>query len=104
MELTYRSRDGSMIFKLAGVSQKDLFREVAQVQDVFEADTSCGLCSCEVLRFAVRTVDANTFYSLKCMACSAELQFGQHKNGQTLYAKRSGETRGWSIWQPEKTA
>lgn len=78
---------------------KDLFRLVAQVQEVFGADAACGVCGGQKLSFRVRVVDDFEFYELAC-SCGAVLQYGQHKNGGTLFPKRqAGEPgrRGWLV-------
>jgi hypothetical protein len=35
-----------------------------------------------------RTVDGFDYYSLRCLACGAELSFGQRKDGSGLFPKR----------------
>lgn len=100
MEITYRSRDGRLIVKIAAETQKDLFERLYEVQSVFEADSACGECASDMLQFQVRNVEDNKYYSLKCMACECELHFGQHKKGGTLFAKRTpSETRGWKRYR-----
>ncbi len=98
MEASYRTRNGRMMVKIDAKTQKDLFRDLAQFQSVFEADESCGRCGSAQVNFEVRTVDANDYYSLRCLDCGAELSFGQHKQGSTLFPKR-GENKGWRKWQ-----
>lgn len=106
MDLQYRTRNGRLALKVEANSHKDLFRAVATVQEVFEAETHCGCCSSDLVRFQVRTVDTFEFYELACGACDARFEFGQHKNGQTLFPKRRDEdgnplpNRGWKVWKP----
>lgn len=102
MKCTYRSRDGRMLFQVEGQSQKQLFAEIANIQSVFEADSACGCCSSPNIRFDVRTIEANSYYSLVCEDCGAALQFGQHRSGDTLYAKRSDVDRGWRRYASPK--
>jgi hypothetical protein len=106
MELQYRTRNGRLLLKMTGESQKDLFRWLATMQEVFEAEANCGCCKSEAIRFHVRTVDAFDFFELVC-ACGARFEFGQHRNGTSLFPKRRDEhgallpDRGWKVWKPE---
>jgi hypothetical protein len=103
MELQYRTRNGRLWLKVDAASHKDLFRAVAVVQEVFEAETHCGCCTSDLIRFQTRKVDAFEFFELVCDHCDARFEFGQHKNGQTLFPKRRDEdgkplaNRGWKL-------
>ena len=93
---------------------KDIFAGIATIQEVFEADTTCGCCGQKRIRFRVRSSDENQFYELVCLDCRAVLSFGQTRKGSMLFAKRKDgdrtlPDRGWKVWQPgarpaEKTA
>jgi hypothetical protein len=102
MEAQYKTRNGSLVIKVEGETQKDIFRELARAQETFEAETECGICKSTQLRFRVRAVDDNEFFELQCV-CGARFEFGQHKRGGSLFPKRRGESgplpnRGWSKW------
>lgn len=85
-----------LVFDLAAENCKELFALVAEVQEIFEADTSCGQCGAAELRYRVRTVDGNDFYELLCSSCQATLALGQTKDGKRLFPKRDkSKTRGW---------
>ena len=100
MEATYKTRDGRLLIKVQGETQKDLFRELARAQDVFESESECGLCQGKEIRFNVRTVEDNEYFELRC-ACGATFSFGQHKKGGSLFPKKSGLAHGgWSKWEP----
>lgn len=105
MELQVRSSNGRLWLKVDANSQKDLFRAAAGFLEVFEAETNCGLCNSNRVRPQTRTVDAFEFFELVCEACDARFEFGQHKNGQTLFPKRRDEdgnplpNRGWKVWK-----
>ena len=105
MELHYRTRNGRLTLKVESESQKDLFRAVAQAQEVFEAETTCGCCRSEEIRFQHRTVDAFEYFELVCGQCSARFEFGQHRAGGTIFPKRRAEdgeilpNRGWKLWK-----
>lgn len=82
----------------------EIVAAVAQAQEVFEADTTCGCCGQPNLRWRVRTVDENRFTELFCLDCRAVLAFGQTKRGQLFAKRKEGdrwlENRGWKVWQP----
>jgi hypothetical protein len=107
MKAHYRTANGRFTFEVEGKTQKDLFEGISDLQEVFEADVTCGLCNAMDLRFEVRTVSGFKFYELRCFACNARLGFSQSKDGATLFPKRKSETgaplenRGWRKWQPE---
>lgn len=108
MEAHYKSRKGNLVLKVEGETQKDLFRELARAQEIFEAESECGLCQSADIRFRVRTIEDNEYFELAC-ACGATFAFGQHKKGGGLFPKRKGEngkilpSHGWSKWEPERT-
>lgn len=101
-------RTGPITFKVTGENQKAIFRELASIQDVFDAEQKCGCCDSSSIRFQVRTIEDNDFYELICLSCYARLQFGQHKKGNSLYVKRKAEdgsllaNRGWAKYEPRK--
>jgi hypothetical protein len=109
MEAQYKTRNGNLTVKVTGETQKDIFRELARAQDVFECETECGLCQSAQIKFSVRTVDDNEYYTLRC-ACGAEFSFGQHKKGGSLFPKRKDEhgkplpNRGWAKWEANNAA
>ena len=107
MEAQYKTRNGSLILKVEGETQKDIFRELARAQETFEAESECGICKSTQIRYRVRTVDENEYFELQCCACGARFEFGQHKKGGSLFPKRRGENgplpnKGWSKWEPHE--
>jgi len=106
MEILYRTRNGRFTFKVEAPTEKAGWERIAQLEDVFEADDTCGCCGCTNIRHRVRTHQDNKYYELRCLECNAQLSFGQHKTGDTLFPKRSNESgplpnRGWYKWQPK---
>lgn len=103
MRVKYKIGD-KLEFELDGAGQKELFKELSTIQEVF-GEESCGLCGSKNLRFVVRNVDGNDYFELRCMDCGAILAFGQHKKGTTLFPKRKDDNnnwlpnRGWHKWQ-----
>ena len=84
---------------------KDSIKALSEYQEVF-AERTCGKCGSEEIAYEHRLHDSNDYYSLKCRNCGARLDFGQHKTGGTLFAKRKLENgeydkehRGWYSWQ-----
>lgn len=105
MEAQYKTKDGRLFIKIDAETPKELFKRIASVQEVFEAEAACGCCQSKEIRFQVRTVDKNDYYELKC-SCGARFQFGQNKEGGSLFPKRRDEAvaalpnNGWAKYQP----
>lgn len=108
MKASYRTQDGRMTFEVSGDTPKQIWEQVAAVQELFEADSECGLCHSKEgkgLRFVAREYDDNKYYELRCLQCFARLSFGQHKKGGGLFAKRKDkdgnrlEHRGWEKYE-----
>lgn len=91
--------------EIEGKNQKDIFKQLAQFQSVFE-EPACGMCASDQIQFETREHDGNTFYGMRCRKCGAELNFGSHKTGDTLFVKRVDKDRnpvgknGWHQWEP----
>ena len=108
MKVKYKAND-KLEFELEGSGQKEVFKELALIQEIFSED-KCGLCGCSSIKFVVRNVDANDYYELRCTEpkCGATLAFGQHKKGGTLFPKRKDDegsylpNKGWHKWTKEK--
>lgn len=90
-------------FEVEGKGQKDLFKELATIQEIF-GEENCGACKKSNIKFVVRNVEDNDYYELRCNECGASLSFGQHKKGGTLFPKRKDDqnnympNRGWYKW------
>src|SRR5579864_1932969 len=101
MEAQLKVCGGKLLIKLTAEKPKDLFREIAIAQNMFETDDACGLCHSPNIHFRFHTAQSFDYYSLECVDCGAQLKFGQHKNQPTLFPKRSDENgslpnRGWA--------
>jgi hypothetical protein len=81
LEATYRTANGRLAIKVFGEKQKDLFKELALAQQVFDATSACGVCHSTEIRFQARSYEGNDYYELVCMGCHAVFNFGQHKQG-----------------------
>lgn len=105
MKVLYKASD-KLTFELEGSGQKEIFKELAVIQEIF-AEEKCGLCSSSNLKFIVRNVEGNDYYELRCSECGAILAFGQHKKGGTLFPKRKDDNgtilpnKGWHKWSKE---
>jgi hypothetical protein len=107
MKVTFNANNVTL--EAVGDTHKDLFEQLASLQEVFE-NTVCGICHIDNVRFIVRTVEDNNFYEMHCqnINCRARLAFGQHKKGGSLFPKRKDDTgqrlanNGWTKWTPEK--
>jgi hypothetical protein len=83
----YKTRNSRFTFEVEAGSQKELFREIADLQEIFEFD-ACALCNSTRIVYRTRTVEGNDYYELVCLDCGGELPFGQHKAGGTLFPKQ----------------
>lgn len=116
MKVSHRSANGRIEVFAEGETQKEVFRQLSSLQEVFEQDY-CGVCGGNLLRYVVRTVEDNDFYELHCLSfdktsnksCRAKLAFGQHKGKEgTLFPKRKDAegkylpNNGWSVWTPKE--
>lgn len=105
MKARYKAND-KLEFELEGAGQKELFKELATIQEIF-GEEKCGHCGKPNIRYLVRNVEDNNYYELKCQDCGAVLSFGQHKKGGTLFPKRKDDegnyipNKGWYKWFPE---
>ena len=76
---------------------KSSVKQLSGFMDVY-AEQQCGACGCQAVRVEHRSdADSHDYYSVKCLngECGAELRFGQHKSGKTLFAKRKDEQGNW---------
>lgn len=110
MKAHYRTKSNRITFEVEGQSVKDLFRGIAEIQEVFEADDQCGHCESKNIQFRLRRNEGNEFYELACEDCNAALSYGQTKKGDTLFPKRKDASgtpladRGWKVWRPASAA
>lgn len=96
----------NLTLELDASSQKELFEDLANLQEVFGEDR-CGKCDSTDLRFVVRENDGNKFYEVQCRRCYARLAFGSHKKGETLFPKRKDgddylPDNGWTKWDKQQ--
>lgn len=109
MRAHYKTGNGRITFEVEGETAKALFTQLASIQEVFDAETTCGMCGGNAIRLLARKVDDFDFYELACQneQCRARFQYGQSKKGGALFPKRKDDDGkwlpkgGWSRYQPE---
>jgi len=89
MKILYKAND-RLQFELEGAGQKEVFKELAIIQEIFSED-KCGSCGKTSIKYVCRNVEGNDYYELRCNDCGSVLSFGQHKKGGTLFPKRKDE-------------
>jgi hypothetical protein len=94
MKAHFYSKNRQIAVEVEG-NLKEVFKQIATAQEVFDAESSCGCCNSTNIRFQHRNVDKNDFYEMVCVDCNARFQFGQAKEGGTLFPKRKEGKRGW---------
>ncbi len=107
MEANYKTADGRITFKVSGGNVKEIFFAIADLQQIFEAETHCRICNEPNPKFRVRPTDKGEYYEVTCAnaACGARFDFGQLREGGGLFPKRKdGEGNllpdgGWYIYQ-----
>lgn len=108
MKAHLKTKDGRITFEVEGGNQKELFEQIASVQEVFDIEQNCGCCESRAVRFQVREVDGHKFFEMVCNDCGARFQFGQTKQGNRLFPKSKAEdgsalpNHGWAKWQGRK--
>jgi len=117
MKLVIHRRNYSV--EIDGADVKDLFEKAPAVLDVL-GERCCGLCGCEDIEPRVREVEKDKkqykYYELWCLngECRARLEFGQHIEDGSLFARRKlneqgqpdangkwTKARGWYVFRPQ---
>lgn len=86
-------RYGAVSLEVDVESPKDAIRELSAYSEIFVGH-KCGLCGSDEVRWEHRENGGHDYYSVACVQCGATRNFGQHKNGRTLFAKGA-----WSIYE-----
>lgn len=98
MELSVQV-NSKMTVKLDVSNQKDLIRQISQLEEVL-SNTTCGACKSENTRFVTRNAAGEKnkvyeFFEVKCNECNSRLSLGCHQEGDTLFPKRKNEAGEW---------
>ena len=110
MKVRYTSANGQLVFDVEAETAKALFSQLGAIQELFEAETECGMCHSTNIRFSSRVIDEFDFYELACRKCRAQFRFGQKKKGGDLFPKRKDEdgntlpNGGWARWEPQSSS
>ena len=111
MKATYKVSE-KLTFTIEGETQKDVFRQLSEIDEVFNNQT-CPLTSSgkptNNVRFSVRTVDDNEFFEMRSLDPPfARKSFGQHKGTKgTLFPRNKDkdgnwiDNNGWYVWKKE---
>lgn len=100
MNITYTSKDGRLTVAFEASEPKQIVKTVASLQEIFEEDR-CGKCQSERIRCSHNSdKDNHDYYKLRCLDCGAQIDFGQHKTGGTLFIKRHTEEDGRRVAMP----
>jgi hypothetical protein len=91
--------------EVEGSDTKACFAELSGALEVFGSST-CGACDSTRTAPSVREVEGNKYYSVKCLDCGAELNFGQRRQDGALFPRRKNSktnewlpNNGWTKWQ-----
>ena len=112
MKAHYKVSD-RLVFEVDTDSQKDMFRQLASIDEVF-GDNTCPLTKSgqpsDKVIFSVRKdKEGNEYFERKCTeAPYAALSYGQHKNTKTLFPRRKDsegnwmDNKGWFVWKKKE--
>ena len=97
LEAHFRTKSGQLSFKLTGESVKDIFEDLAEVEEIFDVPMVCGVCENSDVAHRVRENGGNKFYELHCLtpSCRARFSFGQSKDQKSLFPKRKDGDGNW---------
>lgn len=87
------------IVEAEGETVKQVFERLGDLAACFGAAHKCGCCGSGEIVPAVKRPQNYTYYSLRCLACGAELNFGQTREGERLFAKTDKGKNGWEVYQ-----
>lgn len=98
MVAKYFTTNRQLTFEITGETQQDLFEGVSAIQEVFDTETSCGVCNNDKLRFQHRIVQKYHFHELVCRnpECRARFSFGHSQDDKgALFPKRKNKDGEW---------
>ena len=91
MKAQCKALGGRITFEVTGETPKDVFAQIGDLMEVFDAEHICGLCNSSDIRLGHRKAGAGgvyDYYELRCNHCGAQFSFGQRKQGGALFPKR----------------
>src|ERR1700732_988655 len=87
MRMTYRASNDRVTFELDVPHGKAAFECIAGIEALF-GEESCGCCKSEKIVHEVREVKEGKYFSIRCKACGAQLDYCQNRDNIHLFAKR----------------
>jgi hypothetical protein len=87
------------VVEAEGETVKQVFERLGDLAACLGADDKCGCCGSDKIVPSVTRPQSYVYYSLKCLACEAQLTFGQTKEGERLFPKRDKGKNGWEVYQ-----
>ncbi len=108
MKARYTTANGRIMFDIDAQGAKAIFEAIAALQELFE-EPDCGCCKSKRIVCNVRDSGEYRYYTLRCVDCSAQLDFGQKRDGGSLFIKRSDKdrnpmpNRGWYIYKRDNS-
>ena len=112
MKAKYLTKNKQLTFEVEADTQAEMFEALAEIQEVFDAEHTCGICNSSNLRYIKRTVQGNDYYELRCEGvnqvnnhvCGARFDFGQIKHGVkgALFPKRKDKIGPEGKYLPDR--
>lgn len=88
MKAICKALGGRLAFEVNAETPKELFGQVGDIMEIFDAESACGCCQSKNIRPSHRKVKDFDYYDLMCQDCGAQFSFGQRKLGGGLFPKR----------------
>ena len=107
MKIHWYSHDRRIAVEVEG-DMKEVFKQLASVQEVFDAESACGCCNSANIRYNHRNNEGNDYFEMVCNDCRARFQFGQiKKDKDALFPKRRDNGKllpngGWDLYVKDK--
>lgn len=103
MKANFVTKNRQLTFQIEGASPKAVWEELADIEEIFDTEHTCGLCGSTDLKHVRREVQGNDFFELRCNGtkpengnrCGARFDFGQSKDKVTLFPKRKDKDGNW---------
>lgn len=98
MTAKYATTNRQLVFEITGATAQEVFEELAKIQEVFDNETSCGVCNGTSIKYQHRTVQKHDFHELVCKdsKCRARFSFGHSQQDKgALFPKRKDKDGNW---------
>lgn len=107
-QMKFRYTTGKLMFDLDAASPREAFERLAAFQELFE-ESECGCCKSKRVVCATREWGDDLIYNLKCLDCTAQLDFFKRKQDGSLFIKRTDKeknllpNRGWYVYKKQES-